>query len=95
MTSKFHFFLIDHDSIHDMQQKYRFVVFGSGGQTPFVVDIQLVLTAFPTVYELKKGVYTVNKTGVYTVIESQKKNLSLHRKQLKSTLVYTVNHPIF
>ena len=68
-SSKFRFFFIEHHSIHDMQQKYRFDGFGSGGQTPFAVEIQLVLNAFPIVYKIKKGVYTVNKTGVYTVTE--------------------------
>ena len=81
--------MIEHDSIHDMQQKYRFVVFVSGGQTPFAFDIQLVLATFPRVYEITKGVYKVNKTDV-TVTESPKKPMSQHSKQLKlpwSTLV--------
>ena len=45
-------------------------------------------------YKMKKGVYTVNKP-VSTRLQNRQKALSLHSKQLKTTLVYTVNHPTF
>ena len=44
-----------------MQHKYRFVVFGSDGQTSFAVDIQIVLVAFPIVYKRKWSTLLQNR----------------------------------